>query len=134
MLCVVCYLQGLKTTEEKEVDSSMIPVRASVEDSFGYMAGTFPYFRNKANFQLLRRSRCVFSLFGWLDLVRVESCWCVCRCTIKMQLIVMTLFLNLKTCCYGNQITCLFAGISTPSMAEYMHNANTGTLLAYHGI
>ena len=46
MLCVVCYLQGLKTTEEKEVDSSMIPVRASVEDSFGYMAGTFPYFRN----------------------------------------------------------------------------------------
>jgi len=51
-----------------------------------------------------------------------------------MQLIVMTLFLNLKTCCYGNQVTCLFAGISTPSMAEYMHNANTGTLLAYHGI
>ena len=58
----------------------MIPVQASVEDSFSYMVGTFPYFRNKANFQLLRRSRCVFSLFGWLDMVRVESCWCVCRC------------------------------------------------------
>ena len=61
-------------------------------------------------FQLLRRSR--FSL--------------------KMQLVVMNLLLNLRTCWRGNQVSSFFTSVEPPSMAEYIANANNGVLLEFH--
>lgn len=45
--------KGLKTTEERVLDKSMQPSRANVEDYFGNMTMTFPYFNDAVRHSLV---------------------------------------------------------------------------------
>ena len=104
--------KGLRTLWQRVLDKSMQPSRATVEDAFAYLVITFPYFRNKIKFQLLR----------------------VAQASFRSQLIVMNIFLNLHTCFYGNQVNSFFSTVEPPSAEEYMASANDGSLVAYHAI
>ena len=58
--------KGLRTLWQRVLDKSMQPSRATVEDAFAYLVITFPYFRNKIKFQLLRVAQASSHLLGEL--------------------------------------------------------------------
>jgi hypothetical protein len=103
--------KGVRDDKQTQLDDSMIPIRAMVEDSIGGFGNVFPFFDNGARklHQLLRKSRVSY----------------------KQEIIVSNLFLNLRCCAYGNQVSSYFTCIPPPSMEAYMHNANSGLLVRY---
>ena len=104
--------KGVRSDKDKLLDRSMQPNRATVEDWFQYLFLQFPYFKRPEKFQFFR----------------------VAQFSIVQQLVVVNLFLNLRTCAYGNQVNSFFFGVDAPSMSEYMESANSGTLLSYYDV
>jgi hypothetical protein len=102
--------KGARSTEQEMIDTSMIAERANVEDAIGNFSMTFPFFTDALKHQLLRESRVSY----------------------KKEIVVATLFLNLRTCLCGSQVSGYYTTVECPSMADYLQNANAGVLEQYY--